>query len=94
MNIINDNYCAWINDLAPRTNIKTLQTNQDCVWLIIGVGTLFGEQIPIKASNKDSNEINIIESRSNPTWLPPQPFLNIGVKTRLMFERFRSRSDI
>jgi len=55
MNIINDNYCAWINDLAPRTNIKTLQTNQDCVWLIIGVGTLFGEQIPIKASNKDSN---------------------------------------
>ena len=94
MNIINDNYCAWINDLAPRTNIKTLQTNQDCVWLIIGVGTLFGEQIPIKASNKDSNEINIIESRSKPTWLPPQPFLNIGVKTRLMFERFRSRSDI
>ena len=60
----------------------------------IGVGTLFGEQIAIKASNKDSNEINIIESRSKPTWLPSQPFLNIGVKTRLMFERFRSRSDI
>ena len=60
----------------------------------IGVGTLFGEQIAIKASNQDSDEINIIESRTKPTWLPPQPFLNIGVKTRLMFERFRSRSDL
>ena len=60
----------------------------------IGVGTLFGEQIAIKASNENSDEINIIESRSKPTWLPPQPFLNIGVKTRLMFERFRSRSDV
>ena len=60
----------------------------------IGVGSLFGEQIAIKASNEDSNEINIIQSRNKPTWLPPQPFLNIGVKTRLMFERFRSRSDV
>ena len=60
----------------------------------IGVGTLFGEQIAIKASNENSDEINIIESRSKPTWLPPQPFLNIGVKTRLMFVRFRSRSDV
>jgi glycine/D-amino acid oxidase-like deaminating enzyme len=60
----------------------------------IGVGTLFGEQIAIKASNENSDEINIIESRSKPTWLPPQPFLDIGVKTRLIFERFRSRSDI
>ena len=60
----------------------------------IGVGTLFGEQIAIKASNENSDEINIIESRSKPTWLPPQPFLNIGVKTRLMFERFRSQNDM
>ena len=60
----------------------------------IGVGTLFGEQIAIKASNENSDEINIIESRNKPTWLPPQPFLNIGVKIRLIFERFRSRSDV
>jgi glycine/D-amino acid oxidase-like deaminating enzyme len=60
----------------------------------IGVGALFGEQIAIKANNEDSDEINIIESRSKPTWLPPKPFLNIGVKARLIFERFRSRSDV
>ena len=46
----------------------------------IGVGTLFGEQIAIKASNEITNEIKTIESRNKPTWLPPNPFLNIGVK--------------
>ena len=60
----------------------------------IGVGSLFGEQIAIKASNKNTNEINIIESRKKPTLLPPQPFLNLGVKARLIYERFRSRTDI
>ena len=60
----------------------------------IGVGTLFGEQIAIKASNDTSNEISIIEERSKPTWLPPQPFLNLGVKTRLIYERFKAFSEL
>jgi glycine/D-amino acid oxidase-like deaminating enzyme len=60
----------------------------------IGVGTLFGEQIAIKASNESSKEIEIIETRNKPTWLPPQPFLNLGVKTRLMYERLRASKDI
>ena len=60
----------------------------------IGVGTLFGEQIAIKASEENTNEIEIIEARNKPTWLPPQPFLNIGVKTRLIYERLRARSEI
>jgi len=60
----------------------------------IGVGTLFGEQIAIKASNENSKEIEIIENRNKPTWLPPQPFLNLGVKTRLMYERLRASKDI
>jgi glycine/D-amino acid oxidase-like deaminating enzyme len=60
----------------------------------IGVGTLFGEQIAIKASNETSEEIKIIEKKKKPTRLPPTFFLDIGVKTRLMYERLRSRSDI
>ena len=60
----------------------------------IGVGTLFGEQIAIKASNQYSKEIEIIESRKKPTWLPPQPLLNIGIKTRLFYERMRANSEI
>jgi glycine/D-amino acid oxidase-like deaminating enzyme len=60
----------------------------------IGVGTLFGEQIAIKASNENTREINIIESRNKPTWLPPKPFLSIGVKTRMLYERLRAKSEI
>jgi glycine/D-amino acid oxidase-like deaminating enzyme len=60
----------------------------------IGVGTLFGEQIAIKASNQHSKEIETIEARKKPTWLPPQPFLDLGVRARLIYERVRARSEI
>ena len=38
MKIINDNSCAWINDLNKRSNIKTLDKDHSCDWLIIGSG--------------------------------------------------------
>ena len=60
----------------------------------IGVGTLFGEQIAIKASKENTKEIEIIEARNKPTWLPPDPFLNLGVRARLIYERFRASSEI
>ena len=60
----------------------------------IGVGTLFGEQIAIKASNEHTNEIETIEARNKPTWLPPEPFLSLGVSARLIYERLKARSDI
>jgi len=60
----------------------------------IGVGTLFGEQIALKASNENTKEIEVIEARNKPTWLPPQPFLNLGIKSRLIYERLRAYSEI
>jgi glycine/D-amino acid oxidase-like deaminating enzyme len=60
----------------------------------IGVATLFGEQIAIKASGENSNEIKIIERKKNPTILPPDPLLNIGIKMKLWYERLRARNDI
>ena len=60
----------------------------------IGVGTLFGEQIAIKASNENTKEIETIEARDKPTWLPPQPFLDFGVKSRFIYERYRAKSEI
>ena len=60
----------------------------------IGVGTLFGEQIALKASNENTKEIETIQARNKPTWLPPQPFLNFGIKTRLFYERLRAKSEI
>ena len=38
MNIVNDSTCSWINDLPQRVNIKSLQSNEDSEWLIIGAG--------------------------------------------------------
>ena len=60
----------------------------------IGVGTLFGEQIAIKAIGESSLEIETIEKRNEPTWLPPEPFLSLGIKSRLLYERLRARSEI
>ena len=38
MNILNDKSCGWINNLSSRTQIKFLQKNKDCEWLIVGAG--------------------------------------------------------
>ncbi len=59
----------------------------------IGVGSLFGEQIAIKASGGTSFEINKINAKKKPTWLPPQPFLNLGIKARLIYERLKASKE-
>ena len=38
MNVVNDNSCSWINDLDQRSNIKILNENRSCDWLIVGAG--------------------------------------------------------
>ena len=38
MNVVNDNSCGWINDLDKRSNIKILDRDKSCDWLIIGAG--------------------------------------------------------
>ena len=60
----------------------------------IGVGTLFGEQIAIKANNETSDEINLIERRIKPNLLPPQPFLDLGIRSKLFYERIKALKEI
>ena len=38
MNVVNDVSCSWINDLDRRSNIKTLDKDKSCDWLIVGAG--------------------------------------------------------
>ncbi len=59
----------------------------------IGMGTLFGEQIALKAIGENSREMEIIEQRNKPTKLPPNPFLDMGVKLRLAYEKIKAISD-
>jgi glycine/D-amino acid oxidase-like deaminating enzyme len=60
----------------------------------IGVGTLFGEQIALMATNQVSSEISIINDRKKPNLLPPQPFLNIGIYSRLFYERIKASTEV
>ena len=46
------------------------------------------------ASKQQSDEINQIQEIKKPNWLPPQPFLNIGIYSRLAYERFKAKSEI
>ena len=46
------------------------------------------------ASNQDSDKITLIENRVKPTKLPNEILLNIGVYTRLFYERLRARTEI
>ena len=38
MEIENDNGCSWIKDLDIRENFKTISSNLNSEWLIIGAG--------------------------------------------------------
>ena len=38
MNVVNDNSCGWIHDLDKRSNIKNLDKDKSCDWLIVGAG--------------------------------------------------------
>ena len=60
----------------------------------IGVGTLFGEQIALMASNQQTEEIKVIQNIKKPNRLPPQPFLYLGIQAKLFFERIKARSEI
>ena len=38
MNLINDKTCGWINDLPKRINVKSINKDENCDFLIIGAG--------------------------------------------------------
>ena len=38
MYLENDQSCSWVNDLNKRYNIKILEKNKSCDWLIVGAG--------------------------------------------------------
>ena len=46
------------------------------------------------STEESSDEIKVIEARNKPTKLPPDPLLSLGVKTRLIYERIKARSEV
>ena len=47
-----------------------------------------------RMAKKGEKVFKVIEKRKKPTWLPPQPILNLGINTRLIYERYLARSEI
>ena len=60
----------------------------------IGLGTLFGEEIANKASNNITKEVELIQKSKKPNWLPPQPFLNLGIKARFLIDKNYAKSEL
>tara|TARA_B100000579_G_C22801644_1_gene840254 strand:+ start:438 stop:1730 length:1293 start_codon:yes stop_codon:yes gene_type:complete len=60
----------------------------------IGLGTLFGEEIANVASNNITNEVKLIQKAKKPNWLPPQPFLNLGIKARFLIDKNYAKSEL
>ena len=59
----------------------------------IGLATLFGEQLAYQAIGERTDEMDRIQQRPTPTWLPPNPFLTLGIKTRLVKDRYFGRLE-
>ena len=101
MQIINDNGCSWINDLNPRSNILSLQSNKECEWLIIGAGYTglsaarkLGELYPNK-------QIVIIDSQlagegasSRNSGYLVDTTLNDGFTSNKELENYKKKADI
>jgi len=54
----------------------------------IGLGVLFGQEMPDFAAGEHSDNINKILNRPQPKLLPPQPVLNWGISMKLAKDRY------
>ena len=59
----------------------------------IAMGSLFGKLIVDYALNRESDELTQLLNQDKPSLLPPRPLLDIGLQTRLAFNRFRGRAE-
>ena len=59
----------------------------------IGLAVLFGTEIANLASGQMNDTIEMIQTNSNPMYMPPQPLLRWGVGLRLLRDRFMARHE-
>ncbi len=59
----------------------------------IAMGSLFGQLIVDYALNHESEELTQVLNQDKPTLIPPRPLFDIGLQTRLAFNRFNGRAE-
>ena len=101
MRLINDNTCAWINDLPPRLNIQELEKDLNCEWLIIGAGYTGLSAARKLAELFPNQEIVLVDAQiagegssgRNSGYLVDTT-LNDGFTSNKELEKYKQKSDI
>ena len=59
----------------------------------VAMGSLFGKLIVDYASGYESEQLEQVLAQEKPVLIPPRPFLDIGLKTRLAWQRHQGRGE-
>ena len=101
MKVLNDSGCGWINDLPKRNNIKSIQKNEICDYLIVGAG-FTGLSAARQLSKIDSNlKVIIVDAQlagegasSRNSGYLVDTTLNDGFTSNKELENYKKKSDI
>ncbi len=59
----------------------------------IAMGTLFGKLIVDYALGHETEQLSQVLAQDAPTVIPPRPWLDLGVKSRLAWQRYQGRNE-
>jgi len=81
-------------------NANIFEQSHKNTWVIgcyngggIGLSILFGQQIAYQAMEQPQTLANKITTRPPAVWLPPQPFLSLGIRAKLAKDRLGATID-
>lgn len=87
---ISRNFTNFFGELEQNIYASACDNGVGAAW-----GTISGTLLADLAIGSDSQLLQDIQAVTGmPSLNPPEPFLGLGVKTRIMFEKWRSRSEI
>ncbi len=59
----------------------------------VAMGSLFGKLIVDYASGLESEQLSYVLEQEKPVFIPPRPLLDVGLKTRLAWQRYQGRNE-
>ena len=92
---------TWSGNVCISRNSKPVfEKNSDNLYIAgcynaggIAMGTLFGKLIVDYASGHTSEHLSQVLAQDKPTIIPRRPMLDIGVKSRLAWQRYQGRNE-
>jgi len=92
---------SWSGHVCISRNSKPVfEQRKDNIFLAgcynaggVAMGSLFGKLIVDHASGHESEQLTQVLAQEKPIYIPPRPFLDIGLKTRLAWQRYQGRRE-